>query len=374
MVQGTDQSFYAVEKVHDKEYALCKLLDHIATSRILGLPKPPPSSVQDIDEKEAGATWWDAAVVPEVGNTRSTEPRKAPRLSLLGHTNDKNYTNGAESHVSIRSSVTMTAEVGSAICLDTAGIPAAKHAAASWDDATSAFVKQYLEMLYISKISVAYFAKTHLSRLRATAFDQNEGDDGLIRRFLADMIMTSSVSDRKYKNVWPDKLKTMVPLAEQRASDIDDNKGQKTNKRKKSKMKPNKSGLLPGEEDKFSSWWYSDDTLLSIGDMELLEVRFKRRSLSLRTREAFLQIIVMLEVAALELHTQHDADQKITEPANRKSHKGGLEILLDKLCIWHSLDHGPLADLGDKKDEEKASTPDLLRDFCVEVIVPLYVF
>ncbi|PSK55413.1 hypothetical protein B9Z65_2802 [Elsinoe australis] len=248
------------------------------------------------------------------------------------------------------------------------------------DEQLATFIQHYLDMLYKSKTSVAYFAKAHVPRLRAGLTAQ--GDDGKERLadFLAGMILSSSTFDKKHKNLWPEKAKDILPSAALRSPESQDkNTSVKKVRKKRAKVKPDKTGCLVDEEEHFTYWWLHDDDMPASN--ETIESRYKRRSLGLRTREAFLQVIIMLELASLQMSVPGrpgGADATGTEGKSSKSSKSkdytmALELLVDKLCIWHSIDNGLLVTPdADGKESQPKKAPDQLRSFCVEVIVPFY--
>jgi DNA replication regulator SLD3 len=136
----------------------------------------------------------------------------------------------------------------------------------------------------------------------------------------------------------------------------------------------------PGEDSFVHRWRTStfQDRFIKEGDSEL-----KSTLEDLRTRETELQIILLLEILALDKeHPPND----ISEPTKgkRKSKikskkvkptEGApnpdmlLDLLVDRLCIWHSLGSGE----GETPDKgrEGVSAKDHLRHFSVEVITAL---
>jgi hypothetical protein len=188
-------------------------------------------------------------------------------------------------------------------------------------------------------------------------------------------------------------------------------KGRK--KRRNKKMKPGKDGLYPGEDDYLRKWWMdgdSDPSMAASGETESNAEQIKRRIANLRMRETELQIILILEIFALQESShakEHREDRSKSnaeiagreekgEKAKRCSSKDPslalvLDLLVDRLCIWQSVgsEDGAAAacgmdDLSNSKvlDRNTGSTNtkaleakpnnDHLRDFYNEVIVPLY--
>jgi len=140
-------------------------------------------------------------------------------------------------------------------------------------------------------------------------------------------------------------------------------------------------GVFKPGEDSFVQRWRAStfqDRFIKEGDLEL-----KSTLEDLRTRETELQIILLLEILALDKeHPPND----ISEPTKGKRKnkikskkvkptEGTpdpdmlLDLLVDRLCIWHSLGSGE----GETPDEgrEGVAAKDHLRHFSVEVITAL---
>ncbi|PYH44459.1 uncharacterized protein BP01DRAFT_357770 [Aspergillus saccharolyticus JOP 1030-1] len=251
---------------------------------------------------------------------------------------------------------------------------------------------QYLQALYISKTSVAYFAKGPLARCRA-AFQSTEvegsGPHSLIE-FYRESILVAKKMDLKYRETLPAMLSDVL-LA------LSDDEATKKKKRKSTKKKKlGKNGLYPEETDLVRQWWksrtLSDQGLPSEGPMSR-ETESKKMIADLRLRETQLQILLILETMSLEVVVAEGEQSKQSsgaddapEPPAKKESKTKkqldlntmLELHLDRLCIWYAVsfeetvvpDAGAssgLAHLSGKKVES-----DAVRDFCTEVIIPFY--
>jgi DNA replication regulator SLD3 len=219
-------------------------------------------------------------------------------------------------------------------------------------------------------------------------------------RFLEGLILPTTVVDKKYKDSVPNLLSTLMPDG----SPEDGNKTpQKVKKLKSKKLKPGKNGLYLAEDTYICRWWGSYDTDAdkdSPGGSK--EDVIRKRVAQLRIREVQLQMIVILETLALQSLATSPTDQSGELPSIgqidgtsdgktaicSKSKKPLdlavlIEVNIDRLCIWQSLA---------AEDGRTASTPegasnngltprglagthdqaaDMLREFCVEVIVPL---
>jgi DNA replication regulator SLD3 len=265
---------------------------------------------------------------------------------------------------------------------------------------------QYFETLYISKASLAYFPKGPLSRLRAacSAGQNNPISQIDLVTFLQSLVLSLSLIDKKYKNSVPEFVASLPAL--NFSEDDADTIAVKGRKKRKSKMKPGKGGLYPGEDDYLRKWWMDGDSDPSVtpGETESNVEQVKRRVANLRTRETELQIILILEIFALQesSHLKEQCEER-TKPnvgtsqgKNRKSSGKDLalvlDLLVDRLCIWQSVSSGgddslcmdnfgnPKAPCQNGKNTGPTNTramgvgqnSDHLRDFCNEVILPLY--
>jgi DNA replication regulator SLD3 len=218
--------------------------------------------------------------------------------------------------------------------------------------------------------------------------------------FLEGLILSATVMDRKYKDGVPTILSTLMPDG----SMEDGNKPpQKVKKLKSKKSKPSKNGLYPAENAYLCQWWGSYDTDAGRdapgGSKESV---MRKRVAQLRIREMQLQMIVILETLALQSLATSPTDQNGELPSigqnddrsDSKMMKGSkskktvdlaalIELNIDRLCIWQSLaaEDGRTASKleGASNIGSKPSTmatthdhaADILREFCVEVIVPL---
>lgn len=235
---------------------------------------------------------------------------------------------------------------------------------------------------------------------------------GQLISFLQDSVHPLALSDKKYRETIPGMVQGLPGAGVTDEEDVELGTMVKHTKRRKSKKtKPGKDGLFATEHEYIARWWRMEDAdsdaAPSIDDIT------KRKIAKLRARETELQMIVILEILALQSSShsllsgsgqaketldsskQHSVDGK---PGTRKKSLDlglVLELLLDRLCIWQSVaneeDLGssssapsadPVSDLTGAKAgmvqrelsrprRSGASTASSLRDFCVEVIIPL---
>lgn len=210
--------------------------------------------------------------------------------------------------------------------------------------------------------------------------------------------MSTTIIDKKYRDGVAGCVASISVLdqsAEEGKQDTEKMKKRKTAK----KMKPGKNGLYPVEDALIRRWWatYDDEADLgapgtSKGDLA------KTRITQLRIRETQLQMIIILEVLALlplvqvpeetfdllpaTVPQSADSSSKHKTPkAKTLEHLSMLiDVHIDRLCIWQSiaLETGKgLADGASAPGEKPSATTasvnsdNILRDFCIEVILPL---
>jgi len=210
--------------------------------------------------------------------------------------------------------------------------------------------------------------------------------------FLESVILSTNIIEKKYKDGLP-KCVSEVDMHDDSAEDA---KGKK--KRISKKMKPGKTGLYPLEDALIRKWWSEcDDEIESGAPGSSREQITKSRIAQLRIRETQLQMIIILEVLALQplAATSDDiagnlpnslpvgpGDSLKESPAKIKktTHLNTLiDVHIDRLCIWQSLDFAvetpvetPAITAGTLDGSgSKRYTDNILRDFCVDIIGPL---
>ena len=206
--------------------------------------------------------------------------------------------------------------------------------------------------------------------------------------------------DKKYRESLPEIIKD-VPMG----NFSDDENGptaaplqKKTRKSKKDSI--GKNALYPDEGVKIARWW-SCENMLGLGDFrqEVREELSKARILEQKARETQLQMILMLEILALEalsarglpaetsteaiVAVQDDVENsktKISKAKKLQDLPSLLEMSIDRLSIWLSISEEDMkaSDENLKQPtqqgrgfEKKETRNDLLREFCTDVILPL---
>ena len=259
--------------------------------------------------------------------------------------------------------------------------------------------------LWVNKLqaSLAYFAKGPLSRARATFhldYDSILDMNDLVT-FLESLVLPTSVVDKKYKDAVPNLVSNLI-MGSGSADEIQKT-ASKPKRAKIKKMKLGKNGLYPTEDTYITRWWNSQDANAEhIIPGESKEDLLRKRIAQLRIRETQLQMIVILETLALQPLATSQADLNENLPANtvksgmsdgKLAQTGKLkkplnlavliEVHVDRLSIWQSVaaeagiaasrtERDPKMDVTPGGVSEKHdSSSDILREFCIEVIVPL---
>ncbi|KAI5240636.1 hypothetical protein E4T42_08340 [Aureobasidium subglaciale] len=357
-LDSPSQVLHAVERVGGKRYALCRLATWLKPYHIDSLLVPSQATPQSLRARPVHSShqsWWQAAALP--GPVLSSAPsRKAPRLSLCR----------VDSHPV--EPLSLSDPHAAPLPIDQS-IPT-EETCQTVDHVLSRFIAQYLDTLYLSRTPLAFFAKGPLARLRAAfTTSQLEGTSlSALTQFLRSLLLSSSTSDKKYRDKLPELLRELP-------SQLPDQHHTPAAKKKsrKKKLKPDKCGLLPEETDSFAKWWYQDETSAPSG--ETAEQTLKRRTPSLRTRETFMQVVLALEILSLEaLPDFKTLQDEVPQPKSKKGDTVvlSLELLVDKLCIWHSLHTVDLLGDGVKAGKTAKDGASQLSNFCIDVIIPFY--
>lgn len=246
--------------------------------------------------------------------------------------------------------------------------------------------QRYLENLYTTRSPLAYYSKGPLSRARARArapdASVNLGD---LAAFYRDSLLPAKKLDLKYKQSVRESITQIM-----QNSPLD----REGSKKSKKRTRLGKDGLWPMELKYIAKWW-RDSQNSSMGST-MLESHVQQAICSLRMREAQMQILLILEILAIEAKqiaspsvTLENTGPKIEsiegggsptgrpqKAAKTRSLDTELELLADKLCIWHSIgleDTVLSAPTTSRElDDTRSHSKDSLRNFCAEVLIPFY--
>jgi hypothetical protein len=211
--------------------------------------------------------------------------------------------------------------------------------------------------------------------------------------------MSTTLIDKKYRDGVPSCI-ALIDIQDHSAEDANQASGKSKKRKSSKKMKPGKTGLYPAEDTLIRRWWAShDDDAESGAPGSSRDELTKRRISQLRIRETQLQMIVILEVLALQplasatedvgmglpaaLPTSGVADTKDKSAKSKKpDHLAILiDVHIDRLCIWQSIaleatksSGGDLEKAAQELDRTVSAckhADNILKDFCIEVIAPL---
>lgn len=211
---------------------------------------------------------------------------------------------------------------------------------------------------------------------------------------LRSMIITLPITDKKYRETLPKIVRDLPTrdLSDGEAASFLDATKAKVRRSKKGTI--GKDGLWFGEDANVIKWWLTCNSSLAI-EPEDQDLKIQTALLEQRTRETKIQIILILETMALEsgLSRSEAAEQTMpqVDPASQDMTTVGkkpkkpqnlhtlLDLLADRLCIWHSMTTSPKKSSTERKAEgapgssNNAARADQLRQFCIDVVIPLYV-
>ena len=392
-------TLFAVERVDAGLYALCRLANWVtleALEKLYVSSQDLPSAAKQRcaqQDKRGESDWWRPVAVGGAQNMKNktdlgsngpvrlsmSVPKSLPALSIISIEQPPFGDASQDPGVSVRA--------------DGIEEESFQPTLPNPIEALATIRAQYQEALYLSRSSLAYFAKGPLSRARASAVSNTETSRESVSaliHYLRSSILTLALMDKKYKDALPGIL-SALPAGTVSEDDIVtvvaslEKKG-----RKAKKDKVGKDGLYPGEQANIARWWMSrHDASPELSSPNTGQEEINSALLEQRARETQIQIILILETMALEStvpqpsssvdHVNETVDNRShTQTKKRKTERPLdlatlLDILVDRLSIWHSMrneDGKPLAD--DSHSEVRAiENADHLKSFCVDVVLPL---
>lgn len=266
-------------------------------------------------------------------------------------------------------------------------------------DVAIILAQQYLETLYLSKTSLAYFTKGTLARTRTAVGDVNTSIYRTIGflGFIKDMVLSVSTFDRKHRKVIPEIIAKLSTVAKVDGKCLPSPTRPQTS-RKLKKAKPSKNGLYSIENDALKHWLNRQECD-SVG--RISQDQIKAALTKLRFREILLQIILVMEVLAIEQQLyvvwkdEESSDQpidlgirRVSKPETCTSQRplqmeNALETFADRVCIWQSIEaeHDGVKKTKSKAEDESEAedgnsedsvSRDQVRDFYHDVLIPFY--
>ncbi|KTW26714.1 hypothetical protein T552_02720 [Pneumocystis carinii B80] len=223
-------------------------------------------------------------------------------------------------------------------------------------DVLNGLLQQYFYILYVSKVSLAYFAKTTLAKARKDCqevyLDENKGRIEMIEFIEMKMLRTPEELEMKFKK-W---LPLLVESSLDEMNDVNINEW----------PEEMKCWSIDVNEQEFILKWCNCNEDCIFRNKKNANKRID----ALKFREFELQIILVLEVLLLCYETKNDvSNQELKKSRLSINIKQYLDILVDRLCIWQALEDTELS--FDKNIDQKTDS-DQLRQFCAEVVMPFY--
>jgi DNA replication regulator SLD3 len=390
----TKRTLYAIERVQARVYSIRRLASWLKEKDVSELWDPssmqvyPALRISERSDSQTGVWWQHAAVEAE----QTQRPAKRARMTMMRKTKAPELTiEKVFRRFDSPATYDTTANSMPASVLDE------QFTSPSPQEQLETLVQQYLDAVYMSKTSLAYFAKGPIARVRNAFTSPEEGAPPTheLVTFLRTMLLSPKASEKKYYEKLPAIIKALPPGS---FSDEEPTAGAGKPKKSKKKLKLSREGVYPHEEAVVKKWWISG---MSSGDArgeETMDQRIKRRTGELRVRETLAQLTLMLEVIALEALSTYmpppeddpsvdetqaqDESQAKPKKRTRKLDDIGLQLdlLLDRLCIWHATEEAGILNFDTKSTQQyddtdgmgKGGASDRLRDFCIEVIIPFY--
>ena len=398
--QKEEGRLYAVERAAKRVYALCRLGQWITKEALIRLAEVQPKEAtcavkRRITAPASTLSWWSRAAVDLPKERPREHERPASLLQFKMHQQALKAIPNIPPNEVVSQSVHQTRDVHTQQAAESQR-PSTAVADTEAQDPVEELARQYLEALYLSRTSLAYFAKGPLSRARSAI--TGGGDASTTSSNLIDLLRNSilpvNVMDKKFKDNLPALVKDL-PLV----TPSQDEKPAKSRRKKKFKPKRDKAGLFTTEHEYLEKWWRGEEVPGSMTLPENTDTALRRRIPNLRSRETYLQVIIILEtlylettikattpaveISSLTLDSQvvesQDAESQAALGTTKRKGKKALDLrslletLLDRLCIWQDLatDAPARSLLGDKETKHNEPSNDL-RDFCIEIIVPFF--
>ena len=415
-----DDNVFAIECVRKGVYAVCRLahwvgLDMLEQLRPVSIKVERPHNRRCQEHPGLlGDEWWKMAAIESASDVRDDQSGTSGIEAICGvrlclqparqklHAPDHN-TQGTTLPISQDQTGNESTEM-------------AKEVAQTPEEVFNLVRAQYQEALYASKVrrlpvrlfdvslimhksSLAYFAKGPLSRARAAVSspDGSPNKHSHLISFLRSCILSLATIDIKYREALPEVVKGFPfdSRSDDECINVIETVTKRTRKSKKSNV--GKNGLYVGEEVNIARWWLGRDlSSVACDSADAKEEAVRSAVLEQRARETQMQIILSLEILALEsLATSQPVDnlppmdsiggddgsqKRKKKPKKPQDLSMLLDLLVDRLCIWQSMTVDEMKTSNGKnrsacqqaaKSTANMAGRDHLRQFCVDVVLPL---
>ncbi|USW47330.1 Putative DNA replication regulator Sld3 [Septoria linicola] len=374
---------YAVERVQRHKYALCRLAEHVSRDDLLA--RAAHRAPIDVSQRKRQALqptsgkqpWWAKAAVQVEHSAQGMSSAALPLFTGL----QRSLALEASPARPMRPAQDL--EVPESEVIELAPLEGTgPETSMTSDHIFEELSRQYLEALYLSRTPLAYFVKGPLARARAAMATRPLE----LVTFLRGALLTSPGLDKKFRAALPDIVKE-IPMIDTPATQS------KARRKRKWKAKRDKQGLFVDEKEYIEQWWRKGDGHPESSALnESHEAEIKRRTQLMRNRETFLQVIIILEILALEAvpsqppasSTVAEADRSAVaaggaaEPDKKQRKKkevdanGVLETLVERLNIFHTVEFSPVKTKEGENGSSQPDTKDELKNFATEVVIPFF--
>ncbi|KAK5134132.1 hypothetical protein LTR08_006907 [Meristemomyces frigidus] len=390
-----EKRLYAIERAQRRTYAICRLGQWVKRGELESVagavlqrdePQVKRPALQSV---ESGQPWWSRAAVPlpVPKHGEDGDEEGIPRLVM------KPCADGGVANANAGAQVaTLLAQS------DPATVDATPTVPMTAQEMLQDLAKHYQETLYLSRTSLAYFTKGPLSRVRAAV--NGPAESGSLQTpelitFLREAIMTASTTEKKYR----EGIASIVNELPSHGLETPE-QPLKAKRKRKWKSKRDKAGFYVDEKGYVEQWWRMDDEASGMASsVETTDLGLRQRIPRIQSRETHLQIILALEVLALEASTpvvqterqpDHSGAAESQDPETQGEESqaavGGkkvkpkklqdlpalLDTLVERLCIWHSLESSPVKPNMHDGAKGMSENTDGLTGFCVEVVIPFF--
>lgn len=278
--QKEEGRLYVVERAAKRVYALCRLGQWITKETVTRLAQVQPIPAKPAVKRRITAPvstspWWSRAAVDLPKERPQDHRRTASLLQFKVHQQAPK----AIPDLPPPGAVQQTRDVHTQRTVEPQK-PSIGVADAEAQDPVEELARQYLDALYLSRTSLAYFAKGPLSRARSaiTGGVDNSTISSSLIDLLRNAILPVNVMDKKFKDNLPALVKDLplvIPSQDERPA--------KSRRKKKFKPKRDKAGLFTNEHEYLEKWWRGEEMPGSMASPENTDTALRRRIPGLRS-------------------------------------------------------------------------------------------